>query len=90
VDARVGLLRPQDGAFVATAWGKTIFSPIVWVRFPHMLLASYLTGTFCVAATGARVLRGKFQAWARIMLRVGFYRAVVRRSMRKLGAGRRG
>ncbi len=33
----------------------------VWVRFPHMLLASYLTGAFCVAATGAwYLLRGEF------------------------------
>jgi cytochrome bd ubiquinol oxidase subunit I len=64
----------EDGAFVATAWGKIIFSPVVWVRFPHMLLASYLTDAFCVAATGAwYLLRGNFQAGARIMLRVGLY-----------------
>jgi len=31
-----------------------------WVRFPHMLLGAYLTGAFCVAATGAwYVLRKK-------------------------------
>ena len=34
----------ENGAFVPTDWGKIIFSPVVWVRFPHMLLASYLTG----------------------------------------------
>jgi cytochrome bd ubiquinol oxidase subunit I len=68
----------ENGAFVATDWGKIIFSPGVWVRFPHMLLASYLTGAFCVAATGAwYLLRGDFQAEARIMLRMGLYLAAV-------------
>src|SRR6201987_2557462 len=68
----------ENGAFVATDWGKIIFSPVVWVRFPHMLLASYLTGAFCVAATGAwYLLRGDFQAEARIMLRMGLYLAAV-------------
>src|SRR5205807_1754286 len=45
-------------------------------RFPHMLLASYLTGAVCVAATGAwYVLRGIFTAEARVMLRMGSYLA---------------
>src|ERR1700734_2271074 len=30
----------ENGMFVPTDWGKIIFSPVVWVRFPHMLLAS--------------------------------------------------
>src|ERR1700724_2097421 len=68
----------ENGAFVAVDWSKIIFSPVVWVRFPHMLLASYLTGAFCVAATGAwYLLRGDFQAEARIMLRMGLYLAAV-------------
>src|SRR6201999_1549144 len=40
----------ENGAFVPQDWTKIIFSPVVWVRFPHMLLASFLTGAFCVAA----------------------------------------
>src|SRR6202795_4777999 len=68
----------ENGAFVPTDWSKIIFSPVVWVRFPHMLLASYLTGAFCVAATGAwYLLRGDFQAEARIMLRMGLYLAAI-------------
>lgn len=68
----------ENGIFVPTDWGKIIFSPVVWVRFPHMLLASYLTGAFCVAATGAwYLLRGKFHAEARIMLRMGLYLAAI-------------
>ena len=68
----------QNGAFVPNDWLKIIFSPVLWVRFPHMLLASYITGAFCVAATGAwYALRGKFSAEARIMLRMGLYLAAV-------------
>src|ERR1700685_4114211 len=62
----------ENGAFVPTDWGKIVFSPVLWVRFPHMLLASFITGAFCVAATGAwYVLRGKFAAEAHVMLRMG-------------------
>jgi cytochrome d ubiquinol oxidase subunit I len=68
----------ENGAFVPNDWAKIVFSPVVWVRFPHMLLASYLTGAVCVAATGAwYLLRGKFAAEARIMLRMGLYLAAV-------------
>jgi cytochrome bd ubiquinol oxidase subunit I len=68
----------ENGVFVAVDWTKIIFSPVVWVRFPHMLLGSYLTGAFCVAATGAwYLLRGDFVAEARIMLRMGLYFAAV-------------
>ena len=68
----------ENGVFVPNDWAEIIFSPVVWVRFPHMLLASYLTGAFCVAATGAwYLLRGVFGAEARIMLRMGLYFAAV-------------
>ena len=62
----------EHGVAVPDDWGKIIFSPVVWVRFPHMLLAAYLTGAFCVAATGALfVLRKGSSPEARIMLRMG-------------------
>src|SRR5580658_1266698 len=68
----------ENGAFAPTNWSEIIFSPVVWVRFPHMLLASYLTGAFCVAATGAcYLLRREFHAEARIMLRMGLYLGAV-------------
>jgi cytochrome d ubiquinol oxidase subunit I len=68
----------ENGAFVPTDWGKIIFSPVLWVRFPHMLLASYITGAFCVDATGAwYLLRGKFPAEAHIMLRMGLFLAAI-------------
>ncbi len=62
----------ENGEFVPTDWAKIVFSPVLWVRFAHMLLASYITGAFCVAATGAwYLLRPKYHAEARIMLRMG-------------------
>jgi cytochrome d ubiquinol oxidase subunit I len=68
----------QNGVFIPVDWAKILFSPVVWVRFPHMLLASYLTGAFCVAATGAwYLLRREFTAEAQIMLRMGLYFAAV-------------
>jgi cytochrome bd ubiquinol oxidase subunit I len=68
----------QDGVFVPTDWAAIIFSPVVWVRFPHMLIAAYLTGAFCVAATGAWYrLRNLYATEARVMLRMGLLLAAV-------------
>lgn len=68
----------ENGMFAPNDWAKIIFNSVVWSRFPHMLLAAYLTGAFCVAATGAwYLLRGVFIAEAKIMLRMGLYLAAV-------------
>jgi cytochrome d ubiquinol oxidase subunit I len=69
----------QNGAFVPDDWTKIILNSVVWVRFPHMLLGAYLTGAFCVAATGAwyLLLRAKTHAEAHIMLRMGLALAAV-------------
>jgi len=68
----------RNGAFEPDDWLRILFSAVLWVRFPHMLLASYLTGAFCVAATGAwYLLRREFRAEARIMLKMGLYFAAV-------------
>src|SRR6202166_4765302 len=68
----------ENGAFVPNDWTKIIFNSVVWSRFPHMLLAAYLTGAFCVAATGAwYMLRKVYHAEARIMLRMGLGLAAV-------------
>ena len=73
-----GANRMENGQFVPDDWFKITLSPVVWVRFPHMLLAAYLTGAFCVAATGAwYVLRGIVAAEACVMLRMGLYLAAV-------------
>ncbi len=68
----------QNGQFVPNDWAAIIFNRVVWVRFPHMLLASYLTGAFCVAATGAwYLLRRTYRAEALVMLRMGLALAAV-------------
>ena len=68
----------ENGIFVPDDWTKIIFNSVVWVRFPHMLLATYLTGAFCVAATGAwYLLRRKYHAEAHVMLRMGLFLAAV-------------
>jgi len=68
----------QNGYFVPDDWTKIIFNSVVWSRFPHMLLAAYLTGAFCVAATGAwYVLRGDHYAETRVMLRMGLFLAAL-------------
>ena len=57
----------ENGTFVPNDWTKIIFNSVVWSRFPHMLLAAYLTGAFCVAATGAwYLLRAKYHAEAKL------------------------
>ena len=68
----------ENGIFVPTDWKAIIFSPVVWVRFPHMLVAAYLTGAFCVAATGAWYrLCGTYAAEGRLMLRMGLFLAAL-------------
>ena len=68
----------EHGMYVPTDWFKIVLSPVLWVRFPHMLIAAYLTGAFCIAATGAwYLLRGVFAAEAKVMLRMSLYLAAV-------------
>src|SRR6266566_4472828 len=68
----------ENGQFVPNDWSQITLNPVLWVRFPHMLLASYITGALCVAATGAwYLLRQAFAAEAHIMLRMGLYLAAV-------------
>jgi cytochrome d ubiquinol oxidase subunit I len=67
-----------NGVFVPDDWGKILFSPVLWARFPHMLLAAYVTTTFCVAATGAwYALRRLYAVEARVMLKMGLGLAAV-------------
>jgi cytochrome d ubiquinol oxidase subunit I len=68
----------DNGVFIPADWKAIIFSPVVWVRFPHMLAAAYLTGAFCVAATGAWYrLRDTYAAEGMLMLRMGLFLAAL-------------
>jgi cytochrome d ubiquinol oxidase subunit I len=78
MQAPVGYAVGADGLFVSTDWNAIIFSPVVWVRFPHMLLAAYITTAFCIAATGAwHLMRRKTKVESRAMLRMGLGLAAV-------------
>ncbi len=67
-----------EGIFEPSDWAEILGDPVLWVRFPHMLLGAYLTTAFCVAATGAwYLLRDQHQAEARVMLAMGLGIAAV-------------
>lgn len=42
-----------DGIFGVTSWGQAIFNPSFPYRFAHMVVASFLTGSFVVAGVSA-------------------------------------
>jgi cytochrome d ubiquinol oxidase subunit I len=68
----------RDGLYVPSDWTAIVFSPVVWVRFPHMLLGAYLTGACCVAAIGAWYrLQNIFAEEAVVMLRMGLFLAAL-------------
>jgi cytochrome d ubiquinol oxidase subunit I len=78
MQAPIGTHVAANGTFVPDDWRAIIFSPVVWVRFPHMLLAAYVTTAFCVAATGAwYILQGRERTEARTMMRMGLGIAAV-------------
>jgi cytochrome d ubiquinol oxidase subunit I len=61
-----------DGKIVPDNWWAITTGPIVRVRWPHMLLAAFLTSGMSIIATGAwHLLRGRHLAEARVMLRWG-------------------
>ena len=61
-----------DGKFVPDDWWAITTGPIVRVRWPHMLFASFLTTGMSVAATGAwYLLRRTYSEEGRVMLRWG-------------------
>ncbi|MGO9994917.1 MAG: cytochrome ubiquinol oxidase subunit I [Steroidobacteraceae bacterium] len=73
-----GVHQAADGTFLPDDWKAIILSPVVGVRFPHMLLAAYVTTAFCVAATGAwYMLQDRNRTEARTMLRMGLGIAAV-------------
>ena len=78
MQAPVGFGKAATGLFTPTDWVAIVFSPVVWVRFPHMVLAAYVTTCFCIAATGAWfLLRGQTRVEARAMIRMGLGLACV-------------
>jgi cytochrome d ubiquinol oxidase subunit I len=67
-----------DGVFTPTNWEAIIFNRVVWVRFPHMVLAAFVTSAFCIAATGSwYMLRGVFVSEGRAMTTMALRLAAV-------------
>jgi cytochrome bd ubiquinol oxidase subunit I len=61
-----------DSKIVPDDWWAITTGPIVRIRWPHMLLAAFLTTGMSIIATGAwHMLRGQHLAEARVMLRWG-------------------
>ena len=68
----------RDGVAYPLDWIAIIFNPSFPYRFAHMLIASYLTVAFVVAAVGARfMLEGRHRELALTMLRMGIGLAIV-------------
>jgi cytochrome bd ubiquinol oxidase subunit I len=60
------------GKIIPADWWAIVTGPVMMVRWPHMLLAAFLTTGMCVAATGAwYTLRAIHRAEARVMLHWG-------------------
>jgi len=61
-----------DGKIIPADWWAITTGPVMRVRWPHMLLAAFLTTGMCVAASGAwYTLRAIHRAEARVMLHWG-------------------
>ncbi len=68
----------SDGRFLPTDWWAIIFNPSVFVRFPHMILASYLSVAFVVGATGAwHLLHDRANPRARVMFGMAMWMAAI-------------
>ena len=73
-----GFTVAADGRFLPTSWMEIIFNPSVFVRFPHMILASYLSVAFVVGAVGAwHLLRNSTNAQARVMFGMAMWMAAI-------------
>jgi cytochrome bd ubiquinol oxidase subunit I len=61
-----------NGKIIPSDWWAIVMGPVMMVRWPHMLLAVFLTTGMCVASTGAwYTLRNIHRAEARVMLHWG-------------------
>jgi cytochrome d ubiquinol oxidase subunit I len=62
----------RDGITYPIEWSAIIFNPSFPYRFTHMMIATYLTTSLVVLATGARYVTARmFEREARTMVRMG-------------------
>jgi cytochrome d ubiquinol oxidase subunit I len=73
-----GFVIAPDGRFLPADWGAIIFNPSFVVRFPHMVLAAYLSVACVVGATGAwHLLRDRANPAARVMFSMAMWMAAL-------------
>ncbi len=73
-----GFTLAADGRFLPTSWMRIMFNPSFFVRFPHMVLASYLSVAFLVGATGAwHLLHDRQNPAARMMFSMSMWMAAI-------------
>ena len=78
MQAPTGYAMRADGVFVPTDWSAIIFNTAVWLRFPHMVLAAFVTSAFCIAATGAwYILRRSAVEEGQVMLTMALRLAAI-------------
>jgi cytochrome d ubiquinol oxidase subunit I len=72
-----------DGTFLPESWLRILFNPSVFVRYPHMMLAAFLSVAFTVGAVGAwhilgeRRRGGRPNEAARTMFSMALWMAVI-------------
>lgn len=67
-----------DGRFLPASWWQIIFNPSFPVRFPHMVLAAYLSVACIVGATGAwHLLRGRGSPAVQTMFSMALWMAAL-------------
>lgn len=67
-----------DGRFMPESWMEIIFNPSFHVRYPHMILAAYLSVAFTVGAVGAwHLLRDQANRQARLMFSMAMWMAAI-------------
>ena len=73
-----GFAMGADGRMIPTDYWKVIFNPSVFVRVPHMVLASYLVVAFIVGGVGAwHMLRGRSTPAVRKMFSMAMWMATI-------------
>jgi cytochrome d ubiquinol oxidase subunit I len=73
-----GFTRGADGRFMPADWLQIVFNPSFPVRFPHMVIASYISVAFVVGATGAwHLLRDDRDELARMMFSMAMWMAAI-------------
>ncbi len=73
-----GYTMSPTGRFLPADWGQVIFNPSFFYRFPHMVIASYLSVAFVVGSVGAyHLLRDRQNLAARTMFSMALWMAVI-------------